>query len=480
MVYVRTYASEDSKAATNKLASNNKQQLAPPRPYLSLSLTSCAIVYIEAGKNMGVFKRWFGGGAKQAVRAATPMIEQSIAQLRQIVNENMPMVKEVADTLERALRNMNLQVSIQPETLEEFKHLVSEVVGVVDRAGASVDKFGDSINNVLSVAVNVGIPFIATIVVITVTLLLAVAILLPLDTLLKIMSVIWTAVFLLLFFEPTYTDGRLLQMFAIATLAPIPAIIYGFAKNHPMTPITNFIARHKLTIVATVIFAFLLIDMKLEHAEMNMNAQLTTSLLTVKLLTLNAPASIQKLMSPFTIKDFSFSGCGDKNGVLYYIGSDGGSMYTNPYKRGRVNVEMSSINKDIFKKDSFVDHGECDNFHTENEPNAWMAVDLGAQHLLQPTFYSLKTPNVPNLHNPRHWRLEGSNSTTDASSWRLVREHGHDESLSGSCICQPWKIEDVTDSYRYFRIRQTGFNSAGDNYLIVNSIELYGKLTIFN
>ena len=87
---------------------------------------------------------------------------------------------------------------------------------------------------------------------------------------------------------------------------------------------------------------------------------------------------------------FTFQSNFDKNGVLYHIGTCGGTrVYQNPHTAGDVTVTWSSIcNGSV---DMFVEHRQSDSVDpcTTNVQNSWMQVDLGAR-TVRPTHYCLR------------------------------------------------------------------------------------------
>jgi hypothetical protein len=114
------------------------------------------------------------------------------------------------------------------------------------------------------------------------------------------------------------------------------------------------------------------------------------------------------------------------------------------------------------------------NNYTANTPDSWMAVDLGAAHLLVPDHYALRTD--AQSHKLRHWVLEGS---ADGAAWSVLRAHANDSSLTGAMGVAAWALDGVAvggRAFRHFRVRQTGKNSQSNDYLMCAGIELYGRL----
>jgi hypothetical protein len=69
--------------------------------------------------------------------------------------------------------------------------------------------------------------------------------------------------------------------------------------------------------------------------------------------------------------------------------------------------------------------------------------------------------------------LQGSN---DGKSWIVIKRHVNDVSLNGNFASQSWQIPDCTQSFRHFRILQTGRNSSYNNFLSLSGFEMYGDL----
>jgi hypothetical protein len=96
-----------------------------------------------------------------------------------------------------------------------------------------------------------------------------------------------------------------------------------------------------------------------------------------------------------------------------------------------------------------------------------------------PSYYCLRHGRSDGCHRLKSWDFEGSN---DGSSYTVLRAHRNDSSLADQAFSvAAWKVEGVKQAYRYFRIRQTGWNSGdGSGYSQATvdcaGIELYGML----
>eukprot|EP01047_Picozoa_sp_COSAG01_P022080 COSAG01_NODE_1301_length_10829_cov_20.185182_4_plen_526_part_00 len=171
----------------------------------------------------------------------------------------------------------------------------------------------------------------------------------------------------------------------------------------------------------------------------------------------------------------------DKAGVLHHIATEGGtSSYVNPHTAGRVMASRSS--QSLGRKEDFVARQSPHSSFTQNVPNSWMAVDLGAGRRLTVNHYALRHGLDSGNHCLRNWELQGSE---DGASWTVLRRHDNDTTMEekGRFVAH-WAVEGATTAYRHFRVQQHGANSGypgepgnGFNHVVCGGIELYGTLT---
>ena len=77
---------------------------------------------------------------------------------------------------------------------------------------------------------------------------------------------------------------------------------------------------------------------------------------------------------------------------------------------------------------------------TKNEPNSWMAVDLGATRLFEPTFYALRADDSDDdACKLCNWVLEGSK---DGVVWNVLRQHVDDSSCHEPMLIKQWELDD--------------------------------------
>lgn len=178
---------------------------------------------------------------------------------------------------------------------------------------------------------------------------------------------------------------------------------------------------------------------------------------------------------PPSPQTFTWVSNGDTNDALYFIGRDYGvSAWTNPDTAGRIVVSRSSslvgTNAEIV--DRAVNYNT-----TDNNPNEFIKIDLGAANTLVTSDYSIRNGNdgVGSTLAIRNWRLRGSN---DDSTWFDLDIREPDNSMGpnqGDWIHLICSESDPTP-YRYIQLYNTGPNSGSLNFLQICEIQLYGIL----
>ncbi|KAJ4456534.1 putative E3 ubiquitin-protein ligase HECTD1 [Paratrimastix pyriformis] len=166
----------------------------------------------------------------------------------------------------------------------------------------------------------------------------------------------------------------------------------------------------------------------------------------------------------------------DEQGLFYYLGTQGRTQpWQNPAQAGWVTVTRSS--ESTGNVSDALGRQPCNNF-TDNLPNSWYQVDLGAGRLFAPTRYTLRHSNGPSYAEARlqSWRLEGS---LDGASWRTLDEHTNEPN---SLPARPDAMATFTVApaqafpARHFRVLMTGTSPRGWHHLMLSGLEMYGTL----
>jgi len=139
----------------------------------------------------------------------------------------------------------------------------------------------------------------------------------------------------------------------------------------------------------------------------------------------------------------------------------------------------------------FRDFLERSNVHcwTTNIPFSWYRVDFGSNTKVLPTHYCLKYGSSGNYCVPRYWKLQGSNDPLveiepmNDSLWITLRDHVNDVTFNSDYAWFVFRLYNVREAFRYFRIIQTGKNVyvtqnyGGDSWsdvLVAAGFDLFG------
>ncbi|KAM4625799.1 E3 ubiquitin-protein ligase HECTD1 isoform 2-T2 [Polymixia lowei] len=169
----------------------------------------------------------------------------------------------------------------------------------------------------------------------------------------------------------------------------------------------------------------------------------------------------------------------DENGIVYWVGTNAKTAYewVNPAAYGLVVVTSSEGRnlpygrlEDILSRDS-----SALNCHTNDDKNAWFAVDLGLWVI--PSAYTLRHARGYGRSALRNWVFQVSK---DGQSWTTLYTHVDDCSLNEPGSTATWPLDpskEEKQGWRHIRVRQTGKNASGQtHYLSLSGLELYGAV----
>ncbi|GCC24137.1 E3 ubiquitin-protein ligase HECTD1 isoform X2 [Chiloscyllium punctatum] len=170
----------------------------------------------------------------------------------------------------------------------------------------------------------------------------------------------------------------------------------------------------------------------------------------------------------------------DENGIIYWIGTNAKTAYewVNPAAYGLVVVTSSEGRnlpygrlEDILSRDS-----SALNCHTNDDKNAWFAIDLGLWVI--PSAYTLRHARGYGRSALRNWVFQVSK---DGQNWTTLYTHVDDCSLNEPGSTATWPLDppkDEKQGWRHIRIKQMGKNASGQtHYLSLSGFELYGTVS---
>ncbi|PNH11217.1 BTB/POZ domain-containing protein [Tetrabaena socialis] len=190
----------------------------------------------------------------------------------------------------------------------------------------------------------------------------------------------------------------------------------------------------------------------------------------------------QRRCLPFAL-ELQFVCDGDSSGVLHFLGTQYGAQgWVNPLLAKRVDVRASSptgrtTDPRVIVGRQFVRTNFAGPRLVNGGAASWWQVDLGEQHRLAITTYSLRHDGSPDF--ARSWVLQGSH---DLVTWADLKRHTSDTTIKVPGQYASWPVIGPAAAvpYRAFRLLLTGPNAspnpaARQNFSLSN-LELYGYL----
>ena len=171
---------------------------------------------------------------------------------------------------------------------------------------------------------------------------------------------------------------------------------------------------------------------------------------------------------------FTYESDFDKNGLIYFIGSNAlqADEWTNPVVSNLVEINtIDGKNLTTGKQDDILNHESVANCHTSDDCFSWIVIDLGVY--IQPTYYSLRHSKGFNQSAPRNWSFMMSKN---GEEWDVLIEHKNDKKLNEPGSVASWPIT-TAESWRFVRLQQNGKNSSDEHYhLSISGFEIYGTV----
>jgi hypothetical protein len=169
------------------------------------------------------------------------------------------------------------------------------------------------------------------------------------------------------------------------------------------------------------------------------------------------------------VRVFSYTSDFDQNGIIYYIGTRGGSQeFVNPADQGLIVVSRSSSEqgrpKDALSREPVAET------YTRREPDSWYMFDLKNRRCI-PSHYTIRH-DLERGYYVRSWKIEASN---DQQEWTLLKDHKNDAAINAPGASATFAVN-AAGEFRFFRLTQTGQNASGDLYFVISGFELYGQM----
>ena len=162
------------------------------------------------------------------------------------------------------------------------------------------------------------------------------------------------------------------------------------------------------------------------------------------------------------------------NGIIAHFTRECGG---NVHKLGVVTVTASSCYGDWWKPENAVDFGSGSNFYSNDSPNSWICYDFKGRRVA-PTSYSIRSFGYgTGACHPKSWVLEVSNDGSEGS-WAVVDSRENNKDLNDVLATRNFAISAPSrEAIRFARLRLTGKNHKGSDFLCISALELFGAFT---
>ncbi|KAG2440290.1 hypothetical protein HXX76_004401 [Chlamydomonas incerta] len=188
----------------------------------------------------------------------------------------------------------------------------------------------------------------------------------------------------------------------------------------------------------------------------------------------------QRRCLPFAL-ELEFVCDGDSSGVLHFLGTQYGAQgWVNPMLAKRVDVRASSptgrtTDPRVLAGRQFVRTNFAGPRYVNGVASSWWQVDLGEQHQLAITYYTLRHDGSQDF--ARSWVLQGSH---DLTNWVDLKRHANDTTVKVPGQYASWPVigPAAATPYRAFRLLLTAPNASPNpasryNFCLSN-VEFYG------
>ena len=162
--------------------------------------------------------------------------------------------------------------------------------------------------------------------------------------------------------------------------------------------------------------------------------------------------------------DFTF------DGIIKYLRNKSNGDIEN-----KINITSSSFYSSCFPK-NVVFYEDTNKFFRTNTSalNSWICFEFKENRVIPSSYQIMSIPFGSSINHLKSWVVEGSN---DNSRWEKLDEHNNCSALNGNCNSHLFTIENQSQNeYRFIRIRLTGPDWNDQNYLMLGSVEFYGRL----
>jgi hypothetical protein len=156
---------------------------------------------------------------------------------------------------------------------------------------------------------------------------------------------------------------------------------------------------------------------------------------------------------------------GSLDGIIAQLTRDHGG---NVHDFGIVDISSKSVHGSYLAS-NVADLQTTTYFWSVNAPDQRLCFDFKNRRV-RPTHYSIHAHSSHFFL--RSWTFEGS---TDGSSWISLAEEKDNATMNATRPIGTFSVRE-SGEFRFIRLRQTGKNTCGDDYLLLFAFEIFGQL----
>lgn len=180
----------------------------------------------------------------------------------------------------------------------------------------------------------------------------------------------------------------------------------------------------------------------------------------------------------FIVEEYQYDGNTENcfQGIIHHLSQEtGGNVADN----GTIDVTSSSVNGSFHPKYVVDLEDNQHYFQSKNQQDSWIKFDF-KERKVQPKHYTIRTRHDwgKGGGHLKNWVIEGSN-TDKNDDWKILDNQTDVSLLDDQNAQNTFKINykfELNECFRYLRLRQTGANTDGKNYLFISALEFFGSL----
>ena len=175
-------------------------------------------------------------------------------------------------------------------------------------------------------------------------------------------------------------------------------------------------------------------------------------------------------------KNTKFEKGGEFKGIIQYL------KKLNQYNlKDVIEITASSVRDDseIYSFQHAIEYDDLESyFESEDSDDSWICFDFKDKKIKLEN-YTLRSFNKgKSSGHLKSWVIEASNDE-NKKDWKIVDKHENCDLLQGQNFVHTFSVQNENkESFRYIRIRQTGFESSYCHYLTIAAIEFFGIRTV--